>query len=531
MILQDFAGLYPKNFVNWEFDKEALQNFDLERVTIAREQGASEDQYFEAKPTPSKTNFGSSLGIMVMEIERLIWMPESKTLEFKRDLSSLDNVLKTIIAFANTAGGTLIIGKSAEGQLIGIKDVFKAEETLANSIADNIRPTLLPELEVSTVEGKHLLVVKVSYWKAPFFLKKEGMAKGVYIRLGSTSRPAGPELIAELQRTFLTLSYDQQPLPELNEESLNRAQIVDYFKAAHREINEDKLRSLGLFTQSGNKLFPTIGGLILFGNRSIREQLLPDARVSCARFQGETKSQILDRYDLEGTILDAVYEVPKFIARNTRLAAKIQAMQRIDIPEYPKLAIREALINALAHADYSIAGSHIQIAIFSNRLEIQNPGMFPFGFTLEDLKAGVSRVRNRTIAKVFHQLQLMEEWGSGYKRIMDACHTGEYPQPKWEELGTSIRITFYPHEQTCLSLREERKRDDAQELMEREKQLLKLFKKGSPIAFREIFKEFSPGISERMLRYDLARLKKLNLLISRGKGRAIVWEKNNDNDN
>jgi ATP-dependent DNA helicase RecG len=457
-----------------------------------------------------------------MEIEKLVTLPESKTLEFKRDLSSLENILKTIVAFANTAGGIIIIGKASDGALQGLKDVFKAEEMLANSIADNIRPTILPELEIATVQGKDLLVVKVSYWKAPFFLKKEGMPKGVYIRLGSTSRPAGAELIVELQRSFL---YDQQALSELSKEALNTQQILSCFQAVKKEINEDKLRSLGIFSFSGARLVPTIGGLILFGKQEEREQLFPNARVRCARFQGETKSHILDRFDIEGTILDAVHEVPKFIARNTRLAAKIQSMQRIDIPEYPKIAVREALINALAHADYSIGGSHIQVAIFSDRLEILNPGMLPLGFTLEDLKAGVSRVRNRTIAKVFHQLQLMEEWGSGYKRMIDACHSGEYPEPKWEELGTSIRVTFYPHRQTLFVARESPKIEFAHELMEREKRLLALFQTEKAIPFREIFKKLSPCVSERMLRYDLARLKKLKLLISKGKGRAIVWQK------
>src|SRR5689334_7736117 len=107
--------------------------------------------------------------------------PESKVLEFKRDVSSLEPILKTIVAFANTAGGTLIIGRSNDGKVVGVLDVFKAEEALANAISDCIRPALLPEIEIATIGDKDLLIVRVSHWKGPFYLKKEGMPNGVYI--------------------------------------------------------------------------------------------------------------------------------------------------------------------------------------------------------------------------------------------------------------------------------------------------------------------------------------------------------------
>lgn len=456
----------------------------------------------------------------VMEIEKLLTQPESKLLEFKRDISSLEPILKTVVAFANTAGGTLIIGRSSEGVLVGIKDVFKAEEALANSIADNIRPSIFPEIEIATIEGKDLLVVKVSHWRAPFYLKKEGIPQGVYVRLGTTSRPASPELLAELQRTVLSISYDQQPLVDLSKEALQLEEAFHRFKSVKKEGNEEKLRSLGILVPVDRRHVPSIGGLILFGKKEYRHRLVPDARVSCARFLGNDKTNILDRLEVEGTILDAVDEILRFIARNTRLAAEIKQVFRKDIPEYSPIALREALVNALVHADYSLPGSHIQIAIFNNRLEIQNPGMLPFGFTLDDFKAGVSRIRNRVIARVFHEMKWMEEWGSGYKRIIEACRAEGYPEPKWEELGTYIRVTFYPSPQTMLTFKETSLES---ELMDREKIILSLFEKGESLPFRKIFKALSTQISKRMLQYNLAELKKKGYLISKGKGRAVVW--------
>ncbi len=455
-----------------------------------------------------------------MDLQKLLLSPESKTLEFKRDISSLGPILKTIVAFTNTAGGTLVVGQSAPGELVGVPDVFKAEEAIASAISDAIFPFVRPDIEIVTIGGKNLILIRVSYFKGPFYIKNEGIPRGVYIRLGSTSRPAGPELVAEMQRSVLNISFDQQPLSDLSKEDLEIEPLVQFFKKMEKKIDDKKLQSLGILTYVAHRLVPTIGGLILLGKSLERERFLPQARVACARFQGEDKAHFLDRYDVEGTILDAVTEVPKFIARNTRLHAEFSTMQRKDVPEYAAIAVREVLINALVHADYSVGSSCIQVAIFNNRLEIQSPGMFPFGYTLENFKAGVSHIRNRVLTRVFRDLHLMEEWGSGYKRIIDACEKGGYPPPKWEELGSAIRVTFYPY--TPKLLKEEARPFIA--LLDHEKAILRLFESEKRLAFRDIFKHLSKLHSERSVRYYLAELKSKGLLSSLGKGRALVWE-------
>lgn len=460
-----------------------------------------------------------------MEIEKLIEQAESKTLEFKSNLSSLGPILKTIIAFANTAGGTLIVGLAPNGELIGVDDVFKAEEKLANAIADSIHPPVFPEIEIATLDGKNLLVVKVAHWRGPFYLKKSGIPNGVYIRLGSTSRPAGAELLAEMQRTVLHISFDEQPLRELSAQDLELDKAKIIFRQVGRNLDEKKLLSLGILVKAGNKVVPSIGGLILFGKQEVRQHCFPDARVSCARFRGDDKTEIIDRYEVEGSILDAVDAVPKFIMRNTRLSAEISDLRRQNIPEYPPIAIREVLINALAHCDYSITGSRIQIAIFNNRLEVQSPGMLPFGFTLEDLKSGVSRVRNRVIVRVFNELNLMEEWGSGYKRIVEACHAGGHLEPEWQELGATIRVTFYPHATTVLKPQEQEKILPTEDLLPRQTAILNTLTIGESLSFRQIMGKLPFSISERSLRYDLVLLSNLGYVISKGKGRAIVWQR------
>jgi len=380
-----------------------------------------------------------------MNVSELITATEGKTLEFKRDLSSLQPILKTLVAFANTSGGTLVIGVQDDGAVVGIADALREEERLASSIADSIRPAMTPEIDIVSHDGKTLLMARVPHWRGPFYLRSEGPEDGVYVRLGSTNRRAGPELLAELQRALAGLSFDQMPCADLSADDLDPERIRRYFAAIGRQVSQEHLESLGVLVAQAGRLTPSHGGLILFGRDAPRQRLFPEARVSCARFRGVERVDFLDRLDIEGTVLDALAETPKFIRRNTRLAAKIVTMRRQDIPEYPEIALREVLVNAVAHADYSLTGMRIRVAIYADHLEVENPGMLPFGMTLDDLKAGVSRIRNRVIVRVLRELGLVEEWGTGYRRVTQACEEGGYPPPTWQELGSALRVIFQPH--------------------------------------------------------------------------------------
>ena len=144
-------------------------------------------------------------------------------------------------------------------------------------------------------------------------------------------------------------------------------------------------------------------------------------------------------------MLSALDPTLKFISRNTRLAGIIRSIKREDIPEYPQVPLREVLVNAIVNGNYALPG-RIFVAIFDDRLEIQSPGMLPYGVTLDDLKSGVSHIRNRVIARVFRELGLVEEWGSGYRRIANYCKENGYPIPEWQEFGSAVRVIFYPHE-------------------------------------------------------------------------------------
>jgi ATP-dependent DNA helicase RecG len=182
-------------------------------------------------------------------------------------------------------------------------------------------------------------------------------------------------------------------------------------------------------------------------------------------------------------------------------------MHREDIPEYPRVALREALVNAVAHTDYTLRGMQIMVAVYSDRLEIQNPGMLAFGMTLDDLRAGVSRIRNPVIARVFRELGLMEKWGSGYKRIAEDCVAGGYPLPEWVELGPALRVVFRPHEDVPLNV----------PLNERQSWFLQVLKAGEKLRTKDIAARF--GVATKTAKRDVASLREQGLVEFAGASR------------
>jgi ATP-dependent DNA helicase RecG len=453
-----------------------------------------------------------------MNVADLITSPEGKTLEFKRDLSSLAPVMKTLVAFANTAGGALVVGVTDDGAVVGVAHPLAEEERLASAIADSIRPAMTPEIDLVSHQGKTLLLVRVPHWRGPFYVRSEGPQEGVYIRLGSTNRRAGPEILAELQRSLAGLSFDQLPCPDLSADDLDATRLERYFAAVGRKTSQEHLASLGVLVPQAGRLAPSHGGLILFGRDGPRQRLFPEARISCARFRGADRVDFLDRLDIEGTVLEALEETPKFIRRNTRLAARIVTMRRQDIPEYPEIALREVLVNAVAHADYSLGGMPIRVAIYANRLEVENPGLLPFGMTLDDFKAGVSRIRNRVIVRVLRELGLVEEWGTGYSRIIQACEEGGHPLPAWRELGAVVRVNFQPHpevsaedeEANSITVSETVNETVNETLNARQQWFLDQLGAGKPVDWTDLAQQW--GVSRATAKRDIASLKGRGLI-------------------
>jgi predicted HTH transcriptional regulator len=376
-----------------------------------------------------------------MDLLEILKRPEGKTLEFKRDLSSPDGALKTIVAFANTAGGTLLVGVEDRSRHVrGVTEALDLEERLANLVSDRISPRIVPEIEILPWRRTQVLALQV-YPSAsrPHHLIREGPAAGVYVRVGSTNRRADAELIEELRRFTRGEGFDEQPMPGLDSEALDFRAASESF-APFRKLARRDLETLRLVTEHQGRRVPTVGGMILFGKE--RERHFPDAWIQAGRFAGTDRSHITDRIEIRSMPARAVEEAIAFVQKHALHGAEIGAVRRRDRWNLPPAAVREAIINAVAHTDYAQRGAPIRLSIFDDRLEVENPGLLPFGLTLDDLPRGVSKLRNRVIGRVFHALGLIEQWGSGIQRMTTACREAGLDVPVFEELATRFRVTI-----------------------------------------------------------------------------------------
>lgn len=377
----------------------------------------------------------------VFNLAELLSQHEGKTLEFKRDLSLPDKVMRTLVAFANGAGGVLLIGVlDGSRKVIGVPDIAKTEEQLASFISDRIEPRLVPEIHIIPFRKTHVLAVELFPSPSrPHYVKAVGYPAGVYVRVGSTNRQADAAAVAELQRVVRGRSYDEEPLPELHSEVIDFRAASECF-APIRRLRKKDLCTLHLLAPHQKRDVPTVGGVVLFGTERLKQ--FPEAWLRAGCFGDVDKSVILDSANLTNYPVLAVEEAIRFVQRNTRRALEVKGVRHLEVWEFPVVALREAITNAFVHADYAQRGSPIRLAIFRDRIEIENPGNLPPGLTVEDIRRGVSKLRNRVIGRVFHELGLIEQWGSGIQRMTAACRAAGLPEPELEEIGSSFRVTF-----------------------------------------------------------------------------------------
>ncbi len=381
-------------------------------------------------------------------IENFLRRNEGKTLEFKENTDNLKSILKSIVAFANTSGGNIIIGiKDKSKDIVGVSDPLKDEEKLANAISDSISPLIIPDIEICSYRNKQLIITRVPHVAGPYYLNKYSLEDGVFIRFGSTNRKADAEILHSLKLLATNTTFDE--LPSIKGD-INENYLKTVFEKVKKKPTSKQCHMLGIYTDHFGKKMPTIGGILLFSNE--HTFIYPDSIIRCAYFQSKTKEKIIDFIDIDSPLPSAINEIITFIEKNTRKEAVIGNVRRVNIPEYPPEAIRELVINALVHTDYSLKGSHIQIAIFSDRIEITNPGGLPYGQTMKKALSGYSRLRNHVIGRVFRELHLIEQWGSGLRRIREICQKKGLKPPIFEEQGNHFRSIIFSLKQEKMRL-------------------------------------------------------------------------------
>ncbi|MBB1470391.1 putative DNA binding domain-containing protein, partial [Pseudoalteromonas sp. SG41-5] len=371
---------------------------------------------------------------LLLEIEK----GESKNLEFKVQLPTSKEWVKSIISFANSAGGKLVIGVSDNRTLIGLQhfDLFELMDKISSTMHELVAPTLLPNIYIENINGIELLVIEVQRGALlPYYLKSKGKELGCYQRIGATNRVVSQAQVIELERQRNHISFDSLINYEVDLSTLDLTPLQQRFAAHGKPLTPEKLLSLKLVKNDNNTLYPTHGLLILLG-------FYEHVEIKCSRFKGNTMSIFLDKKEYTGDLFQQIENAELFIKNHLHLRAEVLGLQRIDTFEIPFPAIREALLNAVMHRDYSNFGRDIKIGIYDDIVNIVSPGGLPHGLTMHDALKGRSEIRNTVIARVFKELDLVEQWGSGIQRIKEYCTKANTGLPVFSESGDFIDWEF-----------------------------------------------------------------------------------------
>ena len=382
-----------------------------------------------------------------MTIEEILY-GESKNVEFKAMLPK-DSIkyIKTIIAFANTQGGQLIIGVDDKTRkVIGVdKDsVFEMMDSIANAVSDSCTPQIVPDIELQTIEHQTVIAVTVAPGaNRPYYLTSKGKENGTFIRVGGTSRPAYPEKIKELEMEGARISWDELTCIgyEVREEDVRKLckDIMEYRKTMglpEREVTSSQLFNWRLLKEGEECLLASNAFVLLTSDYFMF------SKTQCALFKGKERTVFLDKREFTGPIYEQIENAVTFVLRNIRLGATIEGLIRKESYELPVEAIREMIINAHCHRNLADS-SCVQVAVYDDRLEVTSPGGLYNGLTYEEVMNGHSKLRNRAIANVFNQMGLVESWGTGIRRILEAAGEYELPMPKVQAFDDMFRINLY----------------------------------------------------------------------------------------
>lgn len=371
---------------------------------------------------------------------------ENSKVEFKRDTSGLQGIVREVIAFANRTGGVIAIGVDDETrEVVGVDDPQRVEQQVAQAVYDSTVPPLAPDIVVTTDpdSGNEVVLVQVHHFQGPDpVMHTDGSC---YERISSSKKKVGPERV-EAMRTERRgrSSFDQLPATAASMDDLDLDDARRRYAERGIDLDDGLIRTFEIADEVNGELVPTNAGLLLFGRDP--QRFHPDAICLSARFRGTRKgTDIIEQDEVRtGSMLAILDRMDAFIDRNNPTASIVRGRQRDDFRHYDPIIIREALNNAIAHADYSVDGAKFHVHVFDDRMVIESPGPWVTGIDADDVRAGHSKTRNRAITRNLHELGLIEERGSFWGKALTAHERG-YPLPTFEDVGHSLRVILPVH--------------------------------------------------------------------------------------
>ena len=380
------------------------------------------------------------------ELLEIINNGENSYIEFKEESIKPKDLAEEIIAFANSEGGTILIGVADDGTIKGVADV-NIEEKIMNICRNNCIPNIIPIYEQIDVD--ELKVVAVTIPKGlnkPYYT----VDHKYYIRVGTTKRIASREELLRLFEANGSIHYDISPVLGTSIRDLNLDIIRDYFlKYNTFDLYEEEKSSIerilvnaDILKEVDQQLVCSVGGLLIFGKKP--EMIMPQNGISSAHFCGnQITDDLIDKKNINGRLQDIAEQMLVVIKNNIKTPSRIKDLKRDEKEDYPTLVLREAIVNALVHRNYSITGSKIRIFMFDDRIEFHSPGKLPNTVTIEKMKIGVSYARNPFLVKYMENMRYIDQLGRGIPMIIKAMKDIGAREPDLKEIGEEFVLTIY----------------------------------------------------------------------------------------
>lgn len=426
---------------------------------------------------------------------------ESETLELKEIV--VEDIKKEIIAFANSAGGTLYVGVADDGNIVGVENPDTVIQQISNMVCDSIKPdiTMFIRYAAKNVEGKQIVAVEIQRGtERPYYLAKKGLRpEGVYVRQGTSSVPATSTAI---RRMIKDTDGDSFEAMRSLEQNLTFQAAEKEFALRDLAFGVSQMKTLGILNTDG--IYTNLGLLL-------SEQCAHT--VKAAVFEGTNQSIFRDRQEFTGSLLQQMNEVYEYIDRRNQVHSTFDKLRRIDTRDYPEVAIREALLNSLVHRDYSFSASTL-ISVYDDRIEFTSIGGLPAGVSLDDIMLGLSVCRNPKLANVFYRLELIEAYGTGMKKIMGAYENSN-KKPVIETTDNAFKIILPNLNEDAGSL------PVADAGSEAERQVLEFIKKNGSISRKET--ESAVNLKQTAAGRLLSKMIQKKLIVQIGQGKNTKY--------
>lgn len=429
-------------------------------------------------------------------------MIESMTTELKREYT--DDIKYAVVAFANTDGGKIYVGINDDGSVYGVGSTDATVLRITNMIRDSIRPdvTMFTECVVETMEGKPVVVLTVQRGTArPYYLAGKGIRpEGVYVRQSSSSVPASESAILNMIKETSGDRYEDAR--SINQQ-LTFEKAENYFAKRNLPFGDQQKRTLNIIGSDGT--YTNLG--MLLSDQCVHT-------IKMAVFDGSRKSVFRDRKELTGSLLTQLEDAYSYIDQFNRTRAEFEGLDRIDKRDYPGEALREALLNAITHRDYSFSGSTL-ISIFDDRIEFVTIGGLVRGLTFDDIMLGVSALRNQNLANVFYRLNLIEAYGTGILKINES-YADCAVKPQFEVTDNAFKITL-PNSNYAGERKDVIPPPKVKDKVDRQEILLRLAEKRGYIVRKDV--EGALKVSQATAILILRDMVEKGLLIKEGSGK------------